>query len=84
MAKRSELVQKQVDRANRMLSIETISQKEKEVVCCMIEQLLMDAKCYQGFNYTYWMEKGFTEWMEAGKPVNHIPFLGNEYDRHYY
>lgn len=82
--KRSELVEKQVIRANNMLNIDTITQKEKAVVCCMIEALLMDAKCYKGFNYIYWMDKGYDEWVADGKPENNKKYLGEEYNRHYY
>ena len=32
------------------------------------ERILHQSNTYRGFNWNYWMEKGFEEWKEDGEP----------------
>lgn len=74
---------------------EFANQKFKAGVCVMIEKVLHESRNYQGFNHIYWMEKGFIEWNDNGKPDfpekdKYIYGEGGEegtygnYSRHYY
>ena len=85
--KRSKLVQKQLDRANSLLENDRLDQKEKAIVCTMIENLLMDAGCYHGYNNTFWIQEGSRMWMEMGKPeydYRNSDFFGPEFNRTYF
>lgn len=52
---------------NRRLK-SAIPQSEKVTLCVVLEQLLMTANMYAGFNNNYWLEQGYKEWREAGQP----------------
>lgn len=54
--------------ANRLLKLETISQGEKQGICCLLESILQKADVYNGFNNLYWLSIGCTEWHEVGEP----------------
>ncbi len=45
-----------------------IPQAEKITLCVVLEQLLMAANMYAGFNNNYWLDQGYKEWCENGKP----------------
>lgn len=60
-------VKKLRDMANGMLASE-ISQPEKRSICSLIENVLMDTGNYKGYNHNYWMEKGYRQWVDDGKP----------------
>lgn len=46
--------------------------------------LLMKAGTYKGFNYTYWLERGHAAWIEAGRPNDNTPFLGDQTQVRFY
>lgn len=77
------------DKINYMLSIPTLIQEEKRVLCGLLESILMDTNNYHGFNHIYWSTQGYNEWLEAGKPEDETKnqfIIGNlgEYARSYY
>jgi len=62
---------------------------EKFALRNITEKILIKTGNYHGFNWVYWLEKGFHEWKEAGKPdfpEKTIYIYGNRYrnDVHYY
>lgn len=82
--KKAEIIMNAVERANRILADEELNYEGKIYVCTLIENMLMDAGMYAGFNYVYWMNGGYDEWVRDGKPEDNRKYLGYEYDRHYY
>jgi hypothetical protein len=70
---RKEVIQK----ANQLI-VETTTAEGRKNIFDVISRLLIACDSYRGFNYLYWMEKGFTEWREAGSPENNIRFLGDQ------
>ena len=77
--------------SNRLLALDTISTSEKQGICHMVEHVLMQANRYDGFNFNYWLETGFTLWRDAGQPGNTIDKdqyvygpTGCQYSRRYY
>lgn len=88
MRKRSQLIQKQVERANDLLGNDRLDQKEKAMVCSMIEGLLMDANCYRGYNNAKWcIGGGSKKWAEDGHPdydYRNSEYFGPEFDRVYF
>ena len=55
-------------------------------VCLLIETLLHETGNYAGYNNSYWMEKGYTEWVAAGKPegIMKSKFYGPKWKRVYF
>jgi hypothetical protein len=45
-----------------------IATAERSLIQTLTESLLMAKGEYSGFNYSYWMDRGFREWDETGKP----------------
>lgn len=45
-----------------------IPQYAKATICTAIERTLMDHRAYSGYNNRYWLNRGFTEWNDAGQP----------------
>ena len=82
--KKAEIIMNAVERANRILADTELNYEGKTYVCTLIENMLMDAGMYAGFNYVYWMNGGYDEWVRDGKPEDNSRYLGYEYDRHYY
>lgn len=67
--KRNATLQMMVNRANDYLECSKDEEKEgRKMLFSFVEQMLMEAGCYQGFNYIYWVSQGYTEWMQAGQP----------------
>ena len=60
------------------------TQDEKRALCTALEMVLHDTGNYQGYNSIKWLQGGCTAWNEAGQPEDKQPFMGLEYDRHYY
>ncbi len=54
--------------ANRMLALDTISQKEKKGICFLLEFVLHETDRYNGFYINYWLWVGCQEWHGAGEP----------------
>jgi len=54
-------------KANELLKSD-ISQDEKQVLCSVLEYLLMATNNYHGFEYNYWMSGGHLAWVAAGMP----------------
>ena len=40
--------------------------------------LLIKADLYNGFNYNYWLNSGYLLWVQAGKPKDKTPYLGDK------
>ena len=71
--KRNATLKALVNRANDYLECSKDEEKEgRKMLFSFVEQMLMEAGCYQGFNYLYWLNQGYAEWMKAGQP-NSIP-----------
>jgi hypothetical protein len=70
-------------RANEILA-GGCSQEGKAAISVFIEEILMEAGQYKGFNYTYWMNQGCQEWNDAGRPEDKTQYLGLEYNRQYF
>ena len=82
--KKSETILNTVVMGNKILAGDRMNQEGKAQLCTLIENMLMDAGMYAGFNYVYWMNGGYDEWVRDGKPEDNSRYLGYEYDRHYY
>lgn len=69
MRKRNQTMQAMVEKANKYLNGSESDCKEgREMLITFVSSLLMEARCYKGFNYTYWTTQGFIEWQNAGEP----------------
>ena len=84
--KKTILVESIRTEVNRLLTLDTLDQKQKSILCSFLARVLMDTNNYHGFNYTYWLCQGFEEWKKDGEPgfPEKLKYLGNEYDRTYY
>jgi rhodanese-related sulfurtransferase len=74
---------------NRILNVpenQTVTQEFKAGICSTFEHFAMATKNYNGFGHTYWMEKGYKEWHDAGEPEfpEKQKYFGLEYTRTYY
>ena len=76
--KKSDVVMNMVERANRILADKKMNYEGKAALCTLIENMLMDAKMYAGFNYVYWMNGGYDEWVKDGKTEDNRKYLGYE------
>ena len=62
-----------------------LPQSAKKNLCVIVEQLLMNTKNYNGFQYNYWSRYGCAEWQDAKTKAvfkDHIPhqyILGPDY-----
>lgn len=74
------------DEINRLLSLDTLDQKQKSILCTLLERVLMDTKNYAGFNYNTWLNGGYEKWIKDGAPEfpEKNKYLLPEYDRTYY
>tara|TARA_Y100000310_G_C19988018_1_gene492835 strand:+ start:241 stop:495 length:255 start_codon:yes stop_codon:yes gene_type:complete len=70
--------------ANEILANEDISEEYKSGVCRLLTDVLLKTDNYNGFNFKYWLDKGYAEWVEAGSPSDNSTYLGKEFTRHYY
>lgn len=59
-------IQDQLRLTNELLA-SALPQHVKATLCTMIENLLMDAGMYQGYNQNYWRKRGCQDWMEYGR-----------------
>lgn len=82
--KKADVVMNTVVLGNKILADNKMNYEGKAALCTLIENMLMDARMYAGFNYVYWMNGGYDEWVRDGKPEDNSRYLGYEYDRHYY
>jgi len=79
-----EYVNKQLERTD-----DFATQKFKAGLCLALEEVLFRTGNYNGYNYNYWIKKGFKEWQEAGEPgfPEKNKYLygkgGHEYNRFY-
>jgi len=71
MKRKTVKVEDLVEKANKYLAIDGISQDEKRAVDCFINGILHETGNYRGFGYNF-------EW--TGSDENRA----NEYNRHYY
>ena len=56
----------------------------KRMFCLIMEKFLFSVNSYCGFYYPYWIEKGNFYWMANGKPEDKTPYIGPEWERHYF
>jgi hypothetical protein len=67
---------------------EYADEKFKAGIFHTVRQVLFKTKNYEGFNYTYWYDRGFDEWKSDGEPIDKDPYMiadgGTEYDRFFY
>lgn len=71
--KRAEVIQK----ANELIA-HASTREERLQIAGIVENLLVAADSYQGYNYKYWIERGFKEWQEAGRPQDNKEYLGDQ------
>ncbi len=75
---------------NRQLAQEDLTDKEKSILCTVLEDILFKTGNYAGFNYRYWSSVGCNQWIDAGQPdfPKKEEFIlgpdGSEYNRFYY
>jgi hypothetical protein len=58
-------------RANDYFRNSTVSAEARLSVQVFVTSILQDTGNYHGMNYIYWNDKGFDEWVEAGKPEDY-------------
>jgi len=77
-----------VEEANEWLSRPDLSDEEKAIIFSFTESILHKHKAYRGFNYRYWIEKGFDVWIKDGEPQEnkdaYIYGSYSKYDRVFY
>ena len=59
-----------VNKANRMLALDTISANEKKGICHLVESVLHEINNYSGFNYNFWVAIGYEKWTHSEKDEN--------------
>jgi hypothetical protein len=89
MAKKNIKFEDFKEEVNRLLNVpenQHVTQEFKAGVCAMFEHFAMATGNYGGFGHTYWMQKGYQEWKEAGEPEfpEKRKYFGLEYTRTYY
>lgn len=77
------------EHVNEQLNNPDISQGEKKGLCGLLTNILLATNNYEGYNNSYWIEKGIAEWDKDGNPkgTNKVApkkYFGEEYTRHYY
>lgn len=75
-----------LDKVNYMLEHSTCNQDFKRGAASVLEMILHETGNYAGFNYRKWLNEGYHQWVDAGRPdfPEKQQFLGPEYDRVYY
>ena len=71
MKKRNQTIKALVEKANQYLAVDDDSVNAREgrqTLITFVSAMLMEANRYEGFNYTYWLEKGYQEWVAVGSP----------------
>lgn len=69
---------------NSILDSDWYTQEQKKAICDVLHEVLHATGNYNGFNYVYWLEKGYAQWKADGEPQDNSQYLGQEYDRRYY
>ena len=60
--------QKFIEIGNELLANEKLSQEIKKGICTLIEKTLLEHNSYRGFNYSYWINGGYDQWIKDGQP----------------
>jgi hypothetical protein len=47
----------------------------KAGICVMLEKILTLSNNYKGYNYSYWVQRGWDEWDRAGRPKDNSKFI---------
>lgn len=69
MKRRTQSLQMMVNKCNVYFKESPDNESEtRKQLASILESLLMEAKCYKGFNYLYWLTQGFEEWQTKGSP----------------
>ena len=85
-------VKTMIEEFNRQLANPELTQEQKQVICSLAEQLLLDTNNYKGFTHIKWMQEGAKEWtqdkaegkVEEGDFEAKAKYIGPEYDRYYH
>jgi len=56
------------DLINKRLANEKHTGGEKYTAAMILEEILHTTGNYKGYTHNYWVEQGYTEWINAGKP----------------
>jgi hypothetical protein len=65
-----------VEEANNL--IEKNSSPDREILFECFSRLLLACNSYRGFNYSHWLDTGYTQWVQAGRPEDNTPYLGDQ------
>lgn len=69
---------------NRLLSLETIGEKEKTTLCYLLEHILMSTKNYKGFIYPAIFTPEYDQWKKENPEKQPYEYIVNqEYRRSY-
>jgi len=65
--------------------LESLPEGSKDV-CLLIETLLHETGNYAGYGNSFWLDHGYEEWVNAGKPegIMKSKFYGPEWKRIYF
>jgi hypothetical protein len=67
--KRNATLQAVVDKANEFMNESPDSDRPaRKMLAVFVDSLLFEARCYNGYNYLYWLETGYDQWVKDGRP----------------
>ena len=58
------------DLINKRLANEKHTGGEKYTAAMILEEILHTTGNYKGYTHNYWVERGYDEWVKAGKPMD--------------
>ena len=56
------------DLVNEYIENPNTTHLERKALCTVIETVLHETGNYEGYNYNYWLDVGFDEWLADGEP----------------
>ncbi len=65
-------------RINRRLADKATLPVVRKELAALLSAVLHATGNYHGFNYLDWLETGHQDWVDAGKPSDTAPFLGDQ------
>jgi hypothetical protein len=70
--KRSQLEKAMIESANEFFKNSPDNKRaERKFLHDYVSALLLKAGTYNGFNFVYWLDQGYQEWILAGQPDNY-------------